>query len=414
VSLTAREEWKKYWTLPASASIGNTASILHIYSLGAFMIPLNEAFGWSRAQVSSGITVSNSLTGLLGILIGVLIDRWGPRRVGLIGICIMGAAFSMLSTATGSYMNWLFLWGFIALGATWTQTTIWTGAVSTRFDKSRGLAIAMTISGSGMAATLLPILATEAIEGLGWRYAFLALGLGWWLIAMPLNVLFFRGSADAARTRENHPPPENPQKLSGVSAKECFTSFTFYRLAIAGGLFSFCAMGLIVHFVPVLIDRGLGTMQAAGIAGLVGIASIAGRFGTGLLLDRFRPERVALFAFALPTITALCLLYGQSPLAYSVAAIVMGFSLGAELDVIIYLSTRHFGLRRFGIIFATTLLFLTTGTALGPVSAGAIFDNYGSYSVFLMMIIPMVLTGALLVGTMRRAPDLSAFKSTAP
>ena len=190
-----------------------------------------------------------------------------------------------------------------------------------------------------------------------------------------------------------------------MSAKEAFQSSTFYRLSIAGLLFTFGAMATIVHFVPVLTDRGLGKIEAASISGLIGIASFVGRFATGALVDRFRPERVALVAFALPAIAALLLIYGDNIVAYSAAAIVVGASLGAEFDIIIYLTTRQFGLKRFGIIFSTVLVFLTTATATGPVTAGAIFDHFGSYTNFLWLIIPMVLTASLLVGTLPPAPD---------
>ena len=136
---TAREEWKTSWTLPLAAGLGNTGSVIHIYTLGAFMAPLSAEFGWSRAEISSGITVSNSGSAVLGLLVGFLIDRFGPRRIGLVGAVLMAAAFAMLGTAKGSYTNWLALWFLISLAATCTQTTIWTSAVITRFNTSRGL-----------------------------------------------------------------------------------------------------------------------------------------------------------------------------------------------------------------------------------------------------------------------------------
>jgi MFS family permease len=401
---TAREEWSKYWYLPMVAAVANIATVIHIYTLGPFMAPLEAEFGWSRAQISSAITVSNGINAAGGVLVGYLIDRYGPRRIGLIGICVMSIAFALVGTATGSYSNWIFLWFLISLGAAWTQPTIWTSAVSSRFDKSRGFAIAVTIAGSSIAATALPIIATEAIIGFGWRGAYVAIAAGYFVLAMPLAFLFFRGKADtrAAAAKPDHPvTPAEP--LSGMDAKQAFRSLSFYRLSIAGLLFAFCAMGSIVHFVPILTDRGLTAVEAAGIAGLIGIASLTGRFLTGYLLDKFPAERVALVAFALPSIAALLLIYGDGPLAYAGAAIVIGASLGGEYDIIIYLATRHFGLKRFGLIFSTVLVFLTVATATGPLTAGAIYDRFGNYENFLWLIIPMVLVAALMVGTLPRA-----------
>lgn len=368
------------------------------------MVPLSQAFGWSRAEISSGITVSNSGTALLGLLVGLLIDRFGARKVGLVGITAMALAFGAVGTATGSYSNWLFLWALIALAATCTQTTIWTSAVTSRFDKSRGLAIALTIAINGAAASLLPIMATLAIEGFGWRQAFFAIAGGWFALTLPMVLLFFRGAAeDHAASREAKGIPASAY-LPGMEVKDCLRTATFYRLSLTGGLFAFVAMSMIVHMVPILTDRGLTPVNAASIAGFVGIASIGGRFVTGYLLDRLRPERVALVGLSLPVFSALLLLYGHGTLAYSAAAAIAGFSLGAELDVLIYITSRHFGLKRFGTIFATIMLAMTAGTATGPLSAGLIFDRYGSYDNYLMLIIPMVIVAALSVGTLGPAP----------
>jgi MFS family permease len=404
---TASEEWRKYWFLPIVAAFANVATVIHIYSLGPFMAPLEEEFGWSRAQISSAITVSNGINAGLGVLVGFLIDKYGPRRIGLIGICLMTIAFALVGTATGSYANWIFLWFLISVGAAWTQPTIWTSAVSSRFDAGRGFAIAVTICGTSIAASLLPIITTEAIIELGWRWAYVAIAAGYFVLAMPLNFLFFRGAADgparAAQT-PSEPAPVAAPPLVGMELREVFRKLTFYRLAIAGALFAFCAMASIVHFVPILKDRGLSPLEAAGIAGLIGIASLIGRFVTGYLLDKFSPQRVALVAFGLPVLAGFLLLYGDGPLAYSAAAIIIGASLGGEYDIIIYLTTRHFGLKRFGAIFATVLVFLTAATATGPLTAGLIFDNTGNYDLYLWMTIPMVLVSALMVGTLPKAP----------
>ncbi len=414
---TAREEWKWYWKLPAVAAIANIATVIHIYTLGPFMAPLEQEFGWSRAQISSAITVSNGVNAALGVLVGLLIDRWGPRRIGLIGICVMAVAFACVGTATGTYANWIFLWFLISIGAAWTQPTIWTSAVSSRFDASRGFAIAVTVAGSSIAATILPIIATGAISAFGWRSAYAVIAAGYFLLAFPLCLMFFRGKFDRARNQPKLPEEEAHSEaeaaiLPGMTAKEAFRSLTFYRLSFAGLLFAFCAMGSIVHFVPILSDRGLTAVEAASIAGLIGIASLCGRMATGWLLDRFRPERVALVTFAFPSIAALLLIFGDGPLAYAAAAIVIGASLGGEFDIIIYLTTRHFGLKSFGLIFSTVLVFLTAATAAGPLTAGAIFDHFGSYTNFLWLIVPMVLCASLLAGTLPRAPDSFGRKPT--
>ena len=341
----------------------------------------------------------------MGVAVGLLIDRWGPRRVGMIGVVVMCSAIALLGTATGGLVNWFLLWTLIGIGGAWVKPTVWTSAVASRFDYSRGLAIAIVISGSGVAATILPPLATWLIGSYGWRVGFFGLGGLWALVLVPFVALFFRGAQDDHRKNAGIQHKVAGDSLSGMTFREGIRSGAFYKLGIAGMLFAFAVIGLIVHFIPILQDVGLSRLGAAGIAGLVGISSIVGRLGTGYLLDRFPAQRVAMIAFLMPVVSALLLLNSSGTLSLTVAALVVGISLGSELDVVLYLSTRHFGLRRFGILFALMLIFLSIGTAMGPVVAGAIFDRFDSYTYFLWTMIPCVVTGAILMAALGPAPD---------
>lgn len=398
-------EWRKYWTLAIAAALGNSSTVIHTYSLSAFMLPLEEEFGWSRAEISMGMPFAGAVSALMGMVVGMLIDRLGPRPMGLAGIAIICSAYALLGTATGDLGNWFLLWCLIGVGGAWVKPTIWTSAVASRFDASRGLAIAIVVSGAGVAATIIPPLTAWSIGELGWRSAFFLIGGLWAAVVLPILFLFFRGAQDVRGKEERAKGRHAGDAMTGMTFQEGIRSPAFYKLGIAGGLFAFAVIGLIMHFIPVLQDLGISRMGAAGIAGLVGLSSVAGRLGTGFLLDRFQPHRIGMIAFLLPVVSALLLLNSSGVLALSVAALVVGLSLGSELDVVLYLATRHLGLKRFGILFAMMLIFLAVGNALGPVYAGAIYDHFGSYSWFLWTIIPFVVTGAALMGSLGPPPD---------
>jgi MFS family permease len=410
----ALAEWRNYWPLAIAAAVGNSTTVLHTYSLSAFMEPLEQAFGWSRAQISMGMPFAAAISSSVGILVGILIDRMGPRPIGLAGIAIVCGAFALFGTATGSLANWFLLWCLIGLGGACVKPTIWTSAVASRFDASRGLAIAIVVSGAGVAATIIPPLAAWSIAEFGWRSGYFIIAGAWAIVAIPMLFFFFRGKQDTRSAEEKASGKLAGDSMSGLTFAEGIRSPAFYKLGIAGGLFAFAVIGLIMHFIPVLQDLGLSRMGAAAIAGLVGISSIAGRLGTGFLLDRFRPELIAMIAFLLPVVSALLMLFGSGTLTLSLAAMIVGFSLGSELDVVLYLSTRHLGLRRFGVLFALLLIFLAIGNAVGPVFAGAIYDEFGSYRWFLWSIIPMVVMGALLMGSLGKAPDHEATAEPQP
>jgi MFS family permease len=348
--------------------------------------------------------------------VGLAVDRLGPRRVGLTGVVLMTVAFALLSTATGSLANWILLWGGVAFASFWVQTTVWTSAVASRFDTTRGLAFAVTLSGGSVAAAALPPLATALIGELDWRAAFVALGVLWGALVIAAVALFFRGAQDERRkavapiqsdlTADSAEPAI---ELPGVSLRDGLHSVTFYQLLIAAGLFAFTTLGVVVHMVPILRSAGAEPLAAAGTASLVGVFSIVGRLGVGFLLDRFPGRLVGAAAYLIPIAGAALLLFGSSStLSQTAAAALFGLTLGAEVDVIAYLAARYFGLKNFGGLFGGMVAALSLGTAFGPLASGAVYDRFGSYSPFLILTIVLMALSSLALVTLKAPPDWAA------
>lgn len=400
-------EWKRFWFLPVAAALGYATAVIHIYSLGPFMQPLQQEFGWSRAQISSGITIAAFISALFCIPMGVLVDRVGPRPIALTGVLLISAAYALLGTATGTHLNWVFLWIIIAVGTFGVQATIWTAAVASRFDRSRGLALAITLSGGSVAAALFPVIAVWLIETVGWRRAFPAQAGLWLILVFPILWLCFRSAKDqAVRTKPTEPVPA--KVLSGVTVAEGLRLAAFYKLLIVGALVSFTAVGSLVHFVPILTDSGADAMSAAGIASLIGLSSIVGRLGTGVLLDRFPGHVVGALVCLLPVIgNVLLLTHGTEVLFQSIAAIAIGLTLGSEVDVIAYLASKHFGLKNFGALYGSLVMALAMGTAFGPFAAGAAFDHFGSYAEFLVLGAVLLVISSASLATLGPVPAIA-------
>lgn len=399
---SAVKEWRSHGTLPVAAAVGYSTAVLHTYGIGAFVAPLQQEFGWTRAQISAGITIAGLVGALLSVPIGMLVDRLGPRIVGLIGVLLMTSAFALLGTATGSTANWLALWGFVAFANLWLQATVWTSAVGSRFEKSRGLAFAITLSGASLSAAVFPVLSTWLIGAYGWRTAFAAMGGIWAAVVLPVMLLFFRGAQDGPAVQSGTSKAA-ANILPGASVREGLRSPAFYKLLVASGLFTFTALGIVVHFVPILKDRGADPLAAAGIASLVGLFSLAGRLGTGFLLDRLPAHRVGAVVFLLPIVACALLFFdGANPLSQSAAAAAFGLTLGAEVDVIAYLMSRHFGLKHFGVLFGAITGALALGSAFGPFAAGAAFDRFGSYAEFLVLTMLFMAVSSLALLTVGR------------
>jgi MFS family permease len=155
--------------------------------------------------------------------------------------------------------------------------------------------------------------------------------------------------------------------------------------------------------VPILTDRGANPLAAAGIASLVGIFSIVGRLGTGFLLDRFAAHLVGAGIFLLPIVACALLFFdGANHLSQAGAAAAFGLTVGAEVDVIAYLTSRHFGLKHFGVFFGAMSGALALGVAFGPLAAGAAFDRYGSYAQFLELTMIFMAISSLALVTLGR------------
>ncbi|HEY8385996.1 MAG TPA: MFS transporter [Porticoccaceae bacterium] len=421
---SALAEWRRFWFLPTAAALGYATSVIHVYAMGPFIEPLQQDFGWTRAQVSSGITISAFISAVFCIPIGMLVDRIGPRRVALIGIVLITSGYALLGTATGGATNWVLLWVILAFGTLWVQATVWTSAVASRFEVSRGMALAVTLSGASVAATVFPILATALIGAFGWRTAFMGMSGLWLALVFPMLLFCFRGAHDDIRRPGRHGAPHattttnnaGPAKvLTGVSLGEGLRSATLYKLLIAAGLFSFTIIGAMVHFVPILTDGGADPMAAASMASLIGIFSIVGRLATGMLLDRFPGHYVGAAACLLPICaSALLLLDGTNPVSQSVAAIGLGLTLGAEVDVIAYLTTRHFGLKNFGALYGALVMALSMGTAFGPLAAGGVYDYFGSYAEFLLLATGLMTVSAISLLSLGHPPVLVQAAAQSP
>jgi len=411
---SARAEWTSYWHQPFVAALGYSVAGMHVYGIGPLMEQLQQQFGWTRAQILSGSAIVSFVVALASVPMGVLIDRLGPRRIALIGAPMMCAAVASLSTATGTMANWLALWALVALASIPIQATVWTSAVVSRFDAARGLALAVALCGSSIGAFTFPLLSTWLVQTFDWRQAFAGLGGIWALVLLPFVFLFFRGAQDDSGYVHVHSRAPAADTMPGLTLAEALRTSAFYRLLFATGFFTFSIFGCIVNFVPILTGSGAALMTAASAASLIGVFSIVGRLSTGAILDRLPAHLVGAVCFLIPIPACVLLLTELAGVrGYFVAAALFGVTLGAEIDVIAYLATRHFGLRNFGAIQGGLLCATALGAATGPLGAGATFDRYGSYALFLASTIVLMLASALIIGTGGGASNRAGLRADA-
>ncbi len=386
---TKREEWSRSWPLPLIAMLGITGPAAFSYSGGIFMGELTREFGWTKTQFSSAFTLQVLLGLIVGPLAAMLLDRIGPRRMLLAGIVPFALGLSLFSQVNGTIWQW---WMLAALYSVITAGVIpaaWMSGVVQSFDRSRGIAMAVGLAGIGIATTVWPILVAWLVQHIGWRQTFPVMGIGWALLLLPLVYFLYK------------PVGQQHHRIKSDAVPKVWPSVwtrTFWCLLGAGGIFASVQMALIIHFVPILLLQGFTLTKAAGIAGIIGIFSIIGRIGTGVLLDWVPTKQIALVAFTLPLVVMWMLVtaHGSAGILMLAAAL-LGFAAGSETDVVAYLCSRRFDQRIFGTIYTLFQAGFAILASLGPLLAGWRFDVTRSYESFYVLAVPLVLAATLLI-----------------
>ena len=415
---TAMQEWRSGWLLALSASVGFSFFSILLAATGLFMGPLGEEFGWSRAFLSSGASISTLVTALLGPFLGAMIDRFGARRIALPGIVLVIASISSFSLLDGSQWMWVALWLVFGAVAVAIKSTVWTAAVVGVFEKSRGLALGVTLAGTAVAQMVVPPLGNYLITEFGWRSAFVYLALGWGGLTLLLCWLFFydiRARAERAEKTKSEPVPTAGQTLDlpGLSIPEAFRSVTLWKLAISNFIVMVMTMGLAIHLFPILTDAGVSRDRAALLVSLSGLAGIIGKFITGWMLDRYRPNwtgGLTLGAASLAFVT----LIGSPPLwVIIVAMLVNGYAAGAKTHITGFLTAGYGGMKNFGAIYGFMSSLMTLAAGMGPLVAGLLYDRTGDYTQFLIAGTIGCAVGGVLIVSMPRYPEWKAKRADA-
>lgn len=404
---SAAGEWRTAWPLPFVAMLGVSGSAAFAYSGGVFLTPLIEEFGWSRTEFSTAFTIQ-MLLGLIYVpFVGRLVDRYGSRRLALIGGPLYILGMATLGLVGDQIWQWWLLCVLQGLCTALIIPTVWVSAVASRFDASRGLAMSIALAGISFGTAIWPVLAAAYIDFFGWRAAFGAMALTWAIPAIPLTFWLFFSARDLDRSIGNVVVVD-PPKLGSVL---CSRQFIF--LALAGGLFAAMSFGLTMHFVPLLKERSISTVDAASVAALIGVFAILGRIGMGALLDRYPTRPIAIIIFLLPCLVAFLLINaGADYVALAIAAAISGLAQGAEIDIITYIAARQFGPQIFGSVYSVLLASVSVGASAGPLVAGSLYDLRGDYGLYLLAIIPVTLISAILVALIPDAAPISSAHSS--
>lgn len=372
-----RSELRENWRALVVATVGTAAgmSSLPFYSLGSFINPITADTGWSLAQVSGVFLFTTIALAIVALVIGRAIDRLGARRVALVSIPGFAVVLALISQYRGPYGGFVGLFALLGVLGAGTSPILYTRALNRVFDAARGLALGIALGGIGVAAIVLPPLVSAIIEATDWRTAYLvlaALALAPW----PLAAIWLRDEGGARVVSQ-------PADTRGVDAAVALRRRTYWTVLVTFAVVAVAVGAIIVQLIPILEEQGVGTITAASVASVTGIGVIVGRVFVGALLDLLFAGWVAATLLAITALGFLLLLTGSTGLA-TVAALLAGLVLGAEVDLVAYFTARYFGMRAYGVLYGLAYAAFALGAGLGPRVAGSVFDATGSYDLVIV------------------------------
>jgi len=376
-------EFTRGWTVLLASFLGVSfgVSSLYFYTIGVFLKPIAMEYGWSRAVLAGGSLVSVLALAITAPWVGRAVDRFGVRRLAvpsMLGLASGFWAMSHLPHSPGAYLAMNALVSVVSAG---TTPVLFTRLVNQWFDKSRGLALGITLAGTGITGALAPVALSGYIAAHGWRAGYVALAVAI-LLATPLVGLLIREQPPSTplptASRAGAGKSNRQADPAGMTLLAALKTSLFWLLAAAFFSASLGIGSVIVHFVPMLTDAGLTPAEAGRMAGLIGLAVITGRVVSGALIDRVSAPRIAVALFGIAACGCIALAAGGTRLGFY-SAISVGFAMGAEVDLVGYLVARYFGMRAYGTIYGCLYTAFLIGTALGPLITAVVFDTRGTY-----------------------------------
>lgn len=394
------------------AGCGMTSVVF--YTHGVFAVPIAATTGWLRSEVQFAFTLLSLMAVLTAPAVGWMIDRVGARRVALWAIPAFFIGFALLSLTGGSLLGYYAAFMAMAVLGAGTLPVTWTTVVNQWFHSNRGIALGIALTGTGIAATLAPAYAGWLIASQGWQMAYFWLALTTTIIALPIVALLFRSPQADSRQGTNTSTESLAAQLgAGSSFAEALRGYRLWVLCFGIFLVGGSVSGLITSFVAMLTDRGFSLTEAAGYASIIGFSVICGRLGAGLLVDRLWAPGVAAVLLSFPAAAALALdMAPLTPVLAGLCAALIGLGAGAELDLLAFLTSRYFGLRRYGSIYALTFVFFSVSAGLAPTAFGLVYDGSGTYSLALRIAATACVLGAFAMLTLGSYPDFSVRRDT--
>lgn len=400
------------WTIVGASIVGLATgwAAIGIFSFGAFIKPLEMEFGWTRGEISLALAVIN-LTGIaMAPVLGFLVDKHGVRKILLPSSLMLGLLTCSLFFLSSNLWHFYLVWFLVAVLGCAATPLSYSKLIVKWFDRKRGIALGIGLAGVGLGAALMPPLAQALISSYGWREAYLGLGGLIVLVGFPILLIFLRNTPEQMGLRPDGDTFAVEEKatnvIPGFTLQETVRSKTFWLMFVIFLCIGTVVTSVIIHLMPLLIERGFTPAKAAQSQAILGLSLIGARVFAGYLMDRFFAPYVSI-VFMMGPVIGLCILAsGISGAPLYLAIVLMGMAIGAEFDVMGYLTSRYSGLLSYGLIFGFLFAAFELGAAIGSVSMGYCHDITGEYTLVLWIMAGLALFSCVLTAMLGPYPVL--------
>lgn len=390
----------------------------------AFFDPIVETFGWSRGATAGALSLSRGEGGLISPFVGILIDRFGPRKVMTFGVATTGGSFILMSRVES-------LWQFygamalLTLGMSFGTFIVIVTTVGNWFIKRRVRALAILMSCSALGGFTLPLL-VASIDSFGWREVLFSVGVGFWIVGFPVVLIVRRRPEDYGLVPDGEQPPDpgpedrRTRRLNvrevDIGVRQTLRTRFFWQFALATSMGQLVSSTNLLHLTA-LKDYGVSPGLAALAAGSIAIGDFAGRISIGVIGDRLDKRWILAGAFGLMTVGSLAFalvnaeIFGISigaAVPLPVFAIGLGLGFGASIPLRFAMLADYFGRRSFGSILGITSSVSALFGAAGPVFVGLTFDIAGSYRPAFLILAILVSTAVPLTLTLESPARVAA------
>jgi MFS family permease len=375
------------------------------YSFSAFLVSLQHDFAASRGSVSFVFSLAGFLYFGLGVITGPLADRFGARRLAVIGMLLTGAGLAAASVAR-NLIEVYAAYGLgvgLGIGCSYTPAV---GAVQRWFLRRRGFASGLAVSGIGMGTLIMPPVVSWLIATLGWRETYLVLGILAVVVGGGMSLLIEDDPRWRGLAPDGDPLPTGaqPEATPRIPIGKALTSRRFIGFYAASFICSFGLFVPFVHLVPYAVEHGVAQTMAVLLVGAIGVGSTAGRFLLGSLADWLGRPLSFLLMFVGMGLSFVIWLFSESFWPLAVFALVYGVFYGGFVALAPAVLSDYFGARNAPSLVGIAYTSVALGTLIGPSAAGFAFDISHSYTLpILVSIGGYILASAVLATTTRPA-----------